>query len=171
MVCVKYCVFTFPLVVTAVQTHGGVSSALHSIHAPTRNEAGTYIRASAASDLDTLSTPKTPNHQGMVMNIFLLGGWVARPSASLFLRLRWFLVLFCLAWSLSFSLSPCLFYAKHNRTLSAQLFVVALPVPCSRCFTWSPLFVLLRCQSLLIARCLYLVYSAFPRRSAVYALL
>ena len=49
--CVKYCVFAFPLVVTAVQTHGGVSSALRSIHAPTRNEKGTYIGASVASDV------------------------------------------------------------------------------------------------------------------------
>lgn len=59
---VKYCVFTFPLVVTAVQTHGGASSALRSIHAPTRNEEGTYIRASVASDLDTLSTLNKPSH-------------------------------------------------------------------------------------------------------------
>ena len=80
--------------VAAVQTHGAASSALRSIHAPTRDEEGTYIRASVASDLDTLSTPSTPRHQGMMMNIFLLGGWVARPSAFLFLRLRWFLV-FC----------------------------------------------------------------------------
>nr|DAR95705.1 MAG TPA: hypothetical protein [Caudoviricetes sp.] len=49
--CVKYCVFTFPLVVTAVQTHGGASSALRRIHAPTRNEEGTYIGASVASDV------------------------------------------------------------------------------------------------------------------------
>ena len=82
--CVKYCVFTFPLVVTAVQTHGGVQSALQSIHAPTRNEEGTYIRASVASDLDTLSTLNTPSHQVMMMNIFLLGGWVVHPSAFLF---------------------------------------------------------------------------------------
>nr|DAO51172.1 MAG TPA: hypothetical protein [Caudoviricetes sp.] len=48
--------------VTAVQTHGGVSSALRRIHAPTRDEEGTYIRASVASDLDTLSTLNTPSH-------------------------------------------------------------------------------------------------------------
>ena len=106
MSCVKYCVFTFPLVVTAVQTHGGVQSALRRIHAPTRDEEGTYIRASVASDLDTLSTPSTPNHQVTMMDIFLLGGWVARPSAFYFVRLRWFLVLLC---PLGFSLSPCLF--------------------------------------------------------------
>ena len=101
---VKYCVFTFPLVVTAVQTHGGVQSALRSIHAPTRNEEGTYIRASVASDLDTLSTLNTPNHQVMMMmDIFLLGGWVARPSAFYFV---------------AFLCSPCLI-------LSARLFVVA----------------------------------------------
>lgn len=81
---VKYCVFTLPLVVTAVQTHGGVQSALRSIHAPTRNEAGSYIGASVASDTVTLSTPNTQSHQGMMMNIFLLGGWVARPSAFYF---------------------------------------------------------------------------------------
>lgn len=84
MVRVKYCVFTFPLVVTAVQTHGGVQSALRRIHAPTRNEEGTYIGASVASDSVTLSTPSTPNHQGMMMDRFLLGGWVARPSAFYF---------------------------------------------------------------------------------------
>lgn len=33
------------------------------------------------------------------MNRFLLGGWAARPIAFLFLRRRWFLVLFCLTWS------------------------------------------------------------------------
>ena len=115
VVCVKYCVFTFPLVVTAVQTHGGVQSALRSIHAPTRNEEGTYIRASVASDLDTLSTLNIPSHQVMMMNRFLWGGWVARPSASLFLRLRWFLVLFCLV---------CVVYVV------ALSFVVALPVLC-----------------------------------------
>ena len=81
---VKYCVFTFPLVVTAVQTHGGASSALRRIHAPTRNEEGTYIGASVASDVVTLSTHNTPSHQEMVMNIFLLGGWVAHLSAFYF---------------------------------------------------------------------------------------
>ena len=48
---VKYCVFTLPLVVTTVQTHGGASSALQSINAPTRYEEGTYIGASVASDV------------------------------------------------------------------------------------------------------------------------
>nr|DAE52703.1 MAG TPA: hypothetical protein [Caudoviricetes sp.] len=43
------------------------------------------------------------------MHKYLLGGWVARPSAFLFLCLHWFLVLFC--WL-------------------GLLFVVALPVPC-----------------------------------------
>nr|DAX91210.1 MAG TPA: hypothetical protein [Caudoviricetes sp.] len=108
---VKYCVFTFPLGVTAVRTHGGVQSALRSIHAPTRNEEGTYIRASIASDLDTLSTPSTPSHQEMMMDIFLLGGWVARPSAFYFV---------------AFLCSPCLI-------LSALLFVFALRVPCLLC--------------------------------------
>lgn len=42
------------------------------------------------------------------MDKFLLGGWVARPSAFYFLRLRWFLVLFC---QLCFSLSPSPFRA------------------------------------------------------------
>nr|DAN20706.1 MAG TPA: hypothetical protein [Caudoviricetes sp.] len=59
---VKYCVLKMPLVVTAVQTHGGVQSALRRIHTPTRNEEGAYIRASVASDLDTLSTLNTPSH-------------------------------------------------------------------------------------------------------------
>lgn len=61
------------------------------------------------------------------MNIFLLGGWVARPSA----------FYFCVvAGSLSYSARSAFrcrlarFYAKHNRTLSALLFGVALPVPC-----------------------------------------
>lgn len=123
MVCVKYCVFTFPLVVTAVQTHGGVQSALRSIHAPTRNEEGTYIRASVASDLDTLSTPTTPSHQGMMMNIFLLGGWVARPSAFYFVA----------------------FLCPPYLILSALLFVVALLgsmlnliALCLLCFSLSP---------------------------------
>lgn len=49
--CVKYCVFTFPPVVTAVQTRGAASSALWSTHAPTRYEKGTYIGASVASDV------------------------------------------------------------------------------------------------------------------------
>lgn len=124
MSCVKYCVFTFPLVVTAVQTHGGVQSALRSIHAPTRNEEGTYIRASEASDVVTLRTPSIPSHQGMVVDKFLLGGWVARPSAFYFLRLR-------LHWSLCSLWSPlrltvlnltalcrpcsCTWYAYHFR--------------------------------------------------------
>ena len=148
MVRVKYCVFTFPLVVTAVQTHGGVQSALRRIHAPTRNEAGSYIRASVASDVATLSTTNTLSHQGMTMNIFLLGGWVARPSAFYFCAcagslssvFAWSL---CSLWSpclsrvsqlvarvlLSLSLSPNLFSVflvncvQPNRTLSA------LPVP------------------------------------------
>nr|DAO39956.1 MAG TPA: hypothetical protein [Caudoviricetes sp.] len=42
------------------------------------------------------------------MNIFLLGGWVAHPSAFYFV---------------AFLCSPCLI-------LSALLFVAALPVPC-----------------------------------------
>ena len=62
----------------------GVQSALRSIHAPTRNEEGTYIGASVASDLDTLSTLYKPSQQGMMMNRFLWGGWVARPSAFYF---------------------------------------------------------------------------------------
>ena len=49
--CVKYCVLKMPLVVTTVQTHGVASSALRRIHAPTRNEKGTYIGASVASDV------------------------------------------------------------------------------------------------------------------------
>ena len=32
-----------------------------------------------------------------MMNIFLLGGWAARPTAFYFLRRRWFIVLFCFA--------------------------------------------------------------------------
>ena len=48
---VKYCVFAFPLGFTVVQTHGVASSALRRIHAPTRNEKGTYIGASVASDV------------------------------------------------------------------------------------------------------------------------
>lgn len=97
-----------PLVVTAVQTHGGVRSALRRIHAPTRNEEGTYIRASVASDLDTLSTLNIPSHQVMTMDIFLLGGWVARPSAFYFV---------------AFLCSPCLILFG----LVALSFVFALP--------------------------------------------
>ena len=157
VVCVKYCVFTFPLVITAVQTHGAASSALRSIHAPTRNEAGTYIRASVASDLDTLRTPSTPKHQVMMMDIFLLGGWHARVH-----------FIFALA------LVPCLI-------LSTRLFVVALLgsmlnliALCPLGFSWSPcLFpvffvarVLLRLTEFnLTALCwpyLFLVYLAFP---------
>ena len=58
---------------------------------------------------------------------YLLGGWVARPSAFLFCA--------C-AGSLSYSVRSAFrcrlarFYVKPNRTLSALLFVVALPVPC-----------------------------------------
>ena len=51
MSCVKYCVFTFPLGFTAVQTHGGASSAPRRIHASTRYEERTYIGASVASDV------------------------------------------------------------------------------------------------------------------------
>lgn len=102
--CVKYCVFTLPLVVATVQTHGGVQSALRSIHAPTRDEEGTYIRASVASDIIILSTPNTPSHQGMMMNIFLLGGWVARPSAFYFVA---FLYLPCLRCLLGRSVFCC----------------------------------------------------------------
>lgn len=139
--CVKYCVLKMPLVVTAVQNHGGVQSALHSIHAPTRDEEGTYIRASVASDVATLSTPNTPSHQGMTMNIFLLGGWVARPSAFCFMAFpcspclrcwlcfAWSPVFYvvCFACSLCFILLPCLFQLvalTFNRTLSN----VGLPV-------------------------------------------
>ena len=112
MSCVKYCVFTLPLVVTAVQTHGGVQSALRHTHAPTRNEAGTYIRASVASDLDTLSTRKQPN-QSSNGDVHIFVGWVGgTPERFLILWLsRVCLVLFCLAWSLCFSLSPCPFCA------------------------------------------------------------
>ena len=142
MVCVKYCVFAIPLVSTAVQTHGGVQSALRSIHAPTRNEEGTYIRASVASDLDTLSTPNIPSHQGMMMNIFLLGGWVARPSAF------YFPPVLC---------SPCLILPALSFVVAwlylvlnlSLLFVVSLliPVICIPC-TLSPY--------------LFLVCLAFP---------
>ena len=118
VVCVKYCVFTFPLVVTAVQTHGGVQSALRSIHAPTRNEEGTYIRASIASDLDTLSTQSTPNHQVMMMNIFLLGGWVARPSAFYFV---------------AFLCSPCLFPAFSVDRVLPCFYVLILTALCHLC--------------------------------------
>lgn len=56
------------------------------------------------------------------MNIFLLGGWVARLSAFLFCAF---------ADSLSYSVRSAFrcrlarFYIKPNRTLSALLFVVA----------------------------------------------
>ena len=166
MVCVKYCVFTFPLVVTAVQTHGGVSSALRHIHAPTRNEAGTYIRASVASDLDTLSTPNTLSHQGMMMNIFLLGGWVARPSA----------FYFC-ACSGSLSYSVWLGRsAFHCRLACSMLNITAL---CPLCISWSPCLFsvflvncVLLCFSVLILTalcrpCLFLVCLAFPHRLAL----
>lgn len=49
------------------------------------------------------------------MDRFLWGGWVARPSASLFLRLRWFLA-FCVG-------VVCLLLSW-----SALLSIVALPV-------------------------------------------
>ncbi len=155
MVCVKYCVFTFPLVVTAVQTHGGVQSALRSIHAPTRNEEGTYIRASVASDLDTLSTPSTPNHQMMMMDIFLLGGWHARVLFILWLScVR--LVLFCLVCVV------CVVYVVYVVALS---FVVALPVlgrnvPTGR--TLPPVFLYLTC--LYLVTLYFLVYLAFMHR-------
>nr|DAP73754.1 MAG TPA: hypothetical protein [Caudoviricetes sp.] len=135
--CVKYCVFTFPLVVTVVQTHGGASSAPRHIHAPTRYEEGTYIRASIASDLDTLSTLNIPSHQVMMMDIFLLGGWVARPSAFLFCALALVpcLILFVLV-CLSFSPLLLPVYLALLGLLGLP-FVVALPVlgrptyPCS----------------------------------------
>lgn len=110
MSCVKYCVFTFPLVVTAVQTHGGVQSALRSIHAPTSNEAGTYIRASVASDIDTLSTRKQPN-QSRNDDEHIFVGWVGGTPDRL--------LIFALA------LVPCFILFG----LVALLFVVALPVP------------------------------------------
>lgn len=147
MVCVKYCVFTFPLVVTVVQTHGGASSALRSIHASTRNEERTYIRASIASDTITLSTLSTPSHQGMMMNIFLLGGWVARPSAFYFFAL---------------SLVPCLILFG----LVALLFVVALPVLSIRRSNWSPCLALFNLTAF-CHPCLSLVYLAFPHRLAL----
>lgn len=67
------------------------------------------------------------------MNIFLLGGWVARPSAFLFFAL---------------ALVSCLILFD----LVALLFVVALPFSVCLCCSWSPLFTLFHCQSLLIAR-------------------
>ena len=152
MVRVKYCVFTFPLVVTAVQTHGGASSALRSIHAPTRNEEGTYIRASVASDVATLSTPKTQSHQVTTMNIFLLGGWVARPSAFLF----------------------CSFPVFALSSVFALLFVVAflgsrlnLTTLCSSCLVlphcsnWLPCLTVSNLIAL-CRLCLFLVCLAFP---------
>lgn len=69
------------------------------------------------------------------MNIFLLGGWVARPSASLFLRLRWFLV--------------------FGVYLVALLFVVALLDPMLN-------LTALCLLSLSLLPCLSLVCLAFP---------
>ena len=68
---VKYCVFTFPLVVTSVQTHWGFSSALRIIHAPTRYEEGTYIGASVASDVAIGIAHYIHNEERSVMNRFL----------------------------------------------------------------------------------------------------
>lgn len=133
--CVKYCVFTFPLVVTAVQTHGGVQSALRRIHAPTRNEEGTYIRASVASDVATLSTPNIPSHQGMMMNIFLLGGWVGgTPKCFFIFVLALVPCLTLLAWSAVRGRLAC--------SLHSRLTVLILTALC-----WPYLF---------------LVYLAFP---------
>ena len=157
VVCVKYCVFTFPLVVTTVQTHGGVQSALRSIHAPTRNEEGTYIRASIASDLDTLSTLSTPSHQGMMMNIFLWGGWVARPSAFCFCACAGSLSS-VLAWSLCLLLSLCF-------VCSNWLPVAVLSMP-SLFPAFSVDRVLPRLSVLILTAlcrpCLFLVCIAFP---------
>ena len=124
MVRVKYCVFTLPLVVTAVQTHGGVQSALRHTHAPTRNEAGTYIRASVASDLDTLSTRKQPN-QSSNGDVHIFVGWVGgTPERFLILWLsRVCLVLFCLAWS------PCIPLSVLPAFVSCVC-LVALPLFC-----------------------------------------
>ena len=131
--CVKYCVFAFPLGFTAVQTHGVASSALRRIHAPTRNEEGTYIGASVASDLDTLSTPNTPSHQGMMMyNFCWVGGWHARALFIFASPCRhWFLVLFCSvlsAWSPFLSLSPylALYFVARSR-LPVYLVTLACP--------------------------------------------
>ena len=128
MVCVKYCVFTFPLVVTAVQTHGGVQSALRRIHAPTRNEEGTYIRASVASDLDTLSTRKQPN-QSRNDDEQIFVGWVGgTPKCFLFCGFPVFtlpysvwLGRYAFLCRLCFSLSPYLF----------SVFTVPTGRPCS----------------------------------------
>ena len=58
------------------------------------------------------------------MNIFLLGGWVARPSAFYFVAFLCSPCLIVLAWSLCFSLSPFLYLASMFR-------LVALCRPCS----------------------------------------
>lgn len=142
MSCVKYCVLKMPLVITAVQTHGGVSSALRRIHAPTRNEEGTYIRASVASDLDTLSTLRIAK-SSMNGDEQIFVGWVGgTPESFLYLRLRWFLVLLCFTWSLCFSLSPCLF----------SVFLVNCVLLC-----FSVLILTALCLPYL-----FLVYLAFP---------
>lgn len=143
MLRVKYCVFTLPLVVTAVQTHGGVQSALRRIHAPTRNEAGTYIRASVASDLDTLCTRKQPN-QSRDDDEHIFVGWVGWHARALFILwlFRVCLVLFCFAWSLCFSLSPNLF----------SVFLVNCVLLCLTVFNLTAL----------CCPCLFLVCLAFP---------
>lgn len=73
---------------------------------------------------------------------FLLGGWVARPSAFYFVRSHWFLGLFC---SLCLSLSPWLsFVCSVFRclTLLGLAFVVAMFNYIQPNRTWSPVPVL-----------------------------
>lgn len=146
---------------------GGVQSALRSIHAPTRNEEGTYIRASIASDLDTLSTPSTPNHQVMMMDIFLLGGWVARPSAF------YFVAFLCSPYLILFDLVALSF------VVALLVSMLNLTARCSLCFSWSlsllPAFSVdrvLLCLTefnltALCRLCLFLEYLAFQHRLAL----
>ena len=77
------------------------------------------------------------------MNIFLLGGWVARPSAFYFVAFLCSPCLIVLAWSLCLLLSPCLF---------PVFFVARVPV----------LNLTALCHP-----CLFLVGLAFPHRLAL----
>lgn len=114
--CVKYCVFTIPLVFTVVQTNGVASSALRRIHAPTRNEKGTYIGASVASDVAiAIALFSQYSKEWWWTDFCWVGG---RHARSLFI--------------FASSLVPCLILfglVALGRPCSALSFFVALPVP------------------------------------------
>ena len=84
MVCVKYCVFTIPLGYTVVQTHGGSIKRASTYPRPDEERGGDLYRSERSERRSDSAYPTQHTRQQKTMNIFLLGGWAARPSAFYF---------------------------------------------------------------------------------------